>query len=112
MTLIFYSFFQSPGYFRFKNSFLIIREIVIANSKDSNLNLDCDIGILRYLPRKYDVSPDFLLQKIEDEIKELIQDHTRESKFHLALKKKLSKDSIRISQREIDSMYGLSPALE
>ena len=118
MTMNFYSFVQGPGYFRFKNSFLkdsyftaklnnAISEILIFNSIDSNLDLDCNLNVLKYLTRKDGVSQEHLLQRLEEEIKELAEDHARLSHSHLVHQKQLNEEAIRITQDVIDSMISI-----
>ena len=101
-----------------KDSFLtaklnnVIREIVIPNAVDYNLDLHCNLEALKYHTRKEDVGAEHLLQRLEEEIKELAEDHAKQSQSHFALEKRLNQEAISITQHEIDSMSGFSPAHE
>ena len=78
LTLNFHSFFQGPGYFRFKNSYLkdgfftpklenANKEIVIANFESLNLKFH-----LRYLERKHNVRPNFFSKELKKKSKKLV----------------------------------------
>ena len=61
---------------------------------------------------KKNISEEILLHGIEKEIKELSENHARESKSRFEHQKRLNEESIRITQHDIDSMSGYSPAHE
>ena len=123
LTLNFLSFVQGPEYFRFKNSFLkdsfftaklsnMNKEIVIANSIDAGLGLDCNLSKLQFLARKERVSAEFLLQRIKEEITTLSQDQAKKCHSKLSVENNLNDEAIRITLNELDSISGHSPVLE